>query len=64
MFGHYSCFSIGYFRTVAVLESVIGLVFVGLLARNGDEPAKEGTSTTTRGHETLENKRIDIQFLD
>ena len=64
IFGPYSCLSIGYSRTIAVLESVIGLVFVGLLARNGDESAEEGTSTTTRRHKTLEIKRIDVQSLD
>ena len=64
IFCPYSCFLIGYFGTIALLESVIGLVFVGLLARNGDEPAEEGTSTTTRRHKTLEIKRIDVQSLD
>ena len=64
IFGPYSCFLIGYFGTIVVLESVIGLVFVGLLARNGDEPAEEGTSTTTRRHKMLAIKRIDVQSLD
>ena len=34
---------------------------MGLLARNGDELALEGT---TRRNKTLEIKRIDLQSLD
>ena len=34
----------------------MGLVFVGLLARNGDELAEEVTSTTTRRNKMLEIK--------
>ena len=37
---------------------------MGLLARNGDELAEEGTSTTTRRNKTHEIKRIDLQSLD
>ena len=49
----YTCFLVGYFRTIAVFESVIMLVCVGLWAQNGNEPAKEGMSTTTRRYKTL-----------
>ena len=37
---------------------------MGFLARNGNESAEEGTSTTTRRNKKLEIKRIDLQSLD
>ena len=49
-----------YFWTIAVLENVIGLAFVGLRTRNGVEPAEEGTSTTTERYKTPEIGRVDI----